>query len=259
MGTFPSILTTPGEELTFEQRMFEKSCLSQYLAESPIQASACRGFKSDQFLNAFTRVELPFRQNADYFSRVHQGGKLASAQAIVCMGIDMQWKVPKRNLETGAITEYLQFSRTDLHDNGIPATLRWFGLQVVMNSLVKKCLLGDQYFHPFKTQDGIYSPHVFRERIIFIGEPGKLRPLTAGTPFIYWGFSPYAKFLQGILAADPDHECGLVGGSDAYSHLSRILPTGASDFLWKDDGTIRERTCHCFSDWSSATDRMKTC
>lgn len=46
-------------KLTFEEIMFEKTCVMAYFDHLPIQAS-CWGYKSQQFLDAFARIELPF-------------------------------------------------------------------------------------------------------------------------------------------------------------------------------------------------------
>eukprot|EP00971_Amphidinium_carterae_P229720 4558188-Amphidinium_carterae.1 len=87
-----------------------------------------------------------------------------------------------------------------------------------------------------------------RERIVFIGKPGKLRSLTAGSPFLYWASAPWAKLLQSLTAYDPDHRVGLVGAQDAFMHLTRLLPSGETDFIWKDDGTLKEDVHHLFAD-----------
>ena len=114
--------------------------------------------------------------------------------------------------------------------------------------------------------DGLYKPYGVRQRVVFIGEPVKLRPLTDSRNTIpVLRFSPYAKFLQGIIAHDRDQKNGLTGGHDCYGHLSRD-----SDFVWQNQPCLGARVdgsyfnngerignlFNLFSDWSSATDRI---
>ncbi|CAK9056484.1 unnamed protein product [Durusdinium trenchii] len=173
--TFQSLSDYSKEEMESDQ----KSILA-YLEDSRIKGDRMMSYDDETFIAACNQMELPLKQRADFFSRVSEGGKSdycsqRGLEGTIRNYIEAKEDGSKQRVWEDSYTGWLVRDASHFECIG--------GEGVLQRSLQIRLL---------HQREAVGSASVCGEARF---HPGKLRPLSAGTPFLFW----CAQYLQPFL------------------------------------------------------------
>jgi len=214
--------------------------------------------KLDSLLvDSASEILMTLKPSASVDHTVSQGGKIEDARIVLRLAIQNKWKVPIRDLDSGAIREYIEvvIEPDEFPDWGRP--LFWISFQCCLNYWIRKGVLKDTtLYYPFFDRGDEYKPDVMRASIVHISEPGKERNLTKSHGMLAWILTPIAKVTMAALARLDEHKIGLMGATHEWNHGKRIsAESGESGWMYsRTTGRILPHIVNAYKDWTESTD-----
>jgi hypothetical protein len=207
-------------------------------------------------------MQTELKLTASLKSTLKEGGKLEDARKLLRMAKLEKWKIPKRDLRTGAITGFTDLITDDSWSEkgvlNLASTLFWLSLQISTNFLCIHKWMDEQWYYPmYVGSKEWYEKDLNHAKLIGIDEPGKLRMLIKTNSLLNWAIGPGSKLIQKGLATHKDHRAGLEMGAQDWNLNKRISgESNESNFLYDRAGFLKPTSHAGQTDWSSASDLL---
>lgn len=256
--TFRETIGRETEKIPKEELLLIRRLIHQRSSEAGIERHLLEpeGYTSDRFKEVINSIQLPLKVSASENSTVRQGGKVEDARQLLSDGILNQWRVPRYNLSTGEIVEWIEFN--DELREGRPAYegfLFWTALQITLNAVAA--------FYPKYAQyrlelpgSSVWEDHVFQMVIVHISEPGKERNLTKTSSLLAWVLTVASKVSQTALSYNQDHRAGLILSAQDWVHQRRVSHESYESYFIYDEQTRMRKpdVWNGYQDWTESTD-----